>query len=116
MKPAPDFLNILALPFSSARPIEYMKYVPDSAEFRQHTISNGPYKIVKYTPTKEFRLERNPAWDPKTDTLRKAYVDRITVTEGLTARVFNSSSRPEQPRWSGRAPPSQGPPAPHQLE
>ena len=85
VKPAPDFLNILALPFSSARPVEYMKYVPDSAEFRQHTISNGPYKIVKYTPTKEFRLERNPAWDPKTDTLRKAYVDRITVTEGLTA-------------------------------
>lgn len=85
INPAPDFLNILALPFSSARPVEYMKYVPDSAEFRQHTISNGPYKIVKYTPTKEFRLERNPAWDPKTDTLRKAYVDRITVTEGLTA-------------------------------
>jgi ABC-type transport system substrate-binding protein len=85
VKPAPDFLNILALPFSSARPVEYMKYVPDSAEFRQHTISNGPYKIVKYTPTKEFRLERNPAWDPRTDTLRKAHVDRITVTEGLTA-------------------------------
>jgi peptide/nickel transport system substrate-binding protein len=85
INPAPDFLNILALPFSSARPVEYMKYVPDSAEFRQHTISNGPYKIVKYTPTKEFRFERNPAWDPKTDTLRKAYVDRITVTEGLTA-------------------------------
>ncbi len=85
VKPAPDFLNILALPFSSARPVEYMKYVPDGAEFRQHTISNGPYKIVKYTPTKEFQLERNPAWDPKTDTLRKAYVDRITVTEGLTA-------------------------------
>jgi peptide/nickel transport system substrate-binding protein len=84
-KPAPDFLNILALPFSSARPVEYMKYVPDSAQFRQHTISDGPYKIVKYEPTKGFQLERNPAWDPKTDSLRKAYVDRITVTEGLTA-------------------------------
>jgi peptide/nickel transport system substrate-binding protein len=84
-KPAPDFLNILAIPFSSARPVEYMKYVPDSAQFRQHTISDGPYRIVKYTPTKEFRLERNPAWDPKTDKLRKAYVDTITITEGLTA-------------------------------
>jgi peptide/nickel transport system substrate-binding protein len=85
VKPAPDFPNILTLGFCSARPIEYMKYVPDSAQFRQHTISDGPYKIVKYVATKEFQLERNPAWDPKTDPIRKAYVDRITVTEGLTA-------------------------------
>jgi ABC-type transport system substrate-binding protein len=84
VKPAPDFPNILTLGFCSARPIEYMKYVPDSAQFRQHTISDGPYKIVKYVATKEFQLERNPAWDPKTDPVRKAYVDRITVTEGLT--------------------------------
>src|SRR5262245_23024914 len=85
IKPAPDFLNILALPFSSARPVEYMKYVPDSAQFRQHTISDGPYKITKYTPTKEFQLARNPAWNAKTDKIRKAYVDNIKVTEGLTA-------------------------------
>ena len=84
-KPSPDFLNILALPFASPRPVEYMRYVPDSAKFRQHTISNGPYKIAKYVPTREFRLERNPAWDPKTDKIRKAHVDRITITQGLTA-------------------------------
>ena len=83
--PAPDFLNILAMPFCSARPAEYAKYVPDSADFRQHTISDGPYKIVSYTPTRGFQLARNPAWDPKTDHLRKAYVDHITITEGLTA-------------------------------
>ena len=52
---------------------------------RQHTLSDGPYAITKYVPTKEFQLARNPAWDPKTDPLRNAYVDRITVTEGLTA-------------------------------
>jgi len=62
-----------------------MKNVPDSADLRQNTISDGPYKIVKYVATKEFQLQRNPAWDPKTDKLRKAYVDRITITEGLTA-------------------------------
>ena len=108
VKPAPDFLNILALPFSSARPVEYMKYVPDSAEFRQHTISNGPYKIVSYTPTKEFRLERNPAWDPKTDSLRKAYVDRITVTEGLTAESVQQQleAGTAEMEWDA-APPSQ---------
>ena len=81
--PAPDFPNILAMGFSSARPVEYMKYVPDSADFRQHTISNGPYQITKYVPGKEFALDRNPAWDPKTDSLRHAYVDHMKVTEGL---------------------------------
>ena len=85
MAPASDFLNILALPFSSARPVEYMKYVPDSAQFRQHTLSDGPYRITKYVPTKEFDLARNPAWSANTDTIRKAYVDNIKVTEGLTA-------------------------------
>src|SRR5256885_10685913 len=64
--PAPDFPNILAMGFSSARPVEYMKYVPDSAEFRQHTISDGPYQITKYVPGKEFDLDRNPAWRSKT--------------------------------------------------
>ena len=94
-----------------------MKYVPDSAEFRQHTISNGPYKIVKYTPTKEFQLERNPAWDPKTDTLRKAYVDRITVTEGLTADSVQQQleAGTAEMEWDA-TPPSQDLPAPDQLE
>jgi peptide/nickel transport system substrate-binding protein len=83
-KPAPDFLNILAMSFSSARPVEYMKYVPDSAQMRQHTLSNGPYAISKYVPTKSFELVRNPAWNPKTDPLRHAYVDKMSVTQGLT--------------------------------
>jgi len=84
LKPAPDFSNILAMGFSSARPVEYMKYVPDSAEMRQHTISDGPYQIMKYVPGKEFQLDRNPAWSAKTDSLRHAYVDHMKVTEALT--------------------------------
>src|SRR5262245_6349030 len=84
LKPAPDFPNILAMGFSSARPVEYMQYVPDSAQMRQHTLSDGPYQITKYVPGKEFQLDRNPAWDPKTDALRHAYVDHMKVTEGLT--------------------------------
>ena len=59
-----------------------MKYVPDSAEFRQHTISDGPYQITKYVPGKEFQLDRNPAWDQKTDSLRHAYVDHM-LSESL---------------------------------
>jgi ABC-type transport system substrate-binding protein len=83
-QPAPDFPNILAMGFSSARPVEYMQYVPDSAQFRQHTISDGPYAITRYVPGKEFQLDRNAAWDPKTDALRHAYVDHMKVTEALT--------------------------------
>jgi peptide/nickel transport system substrate-binding protein len=85
VSPAPDFPNILAMGFTSARPVEYMKYVPDSAELRQHTISDGPYQITKYVAGKEFQLDRNPAWNAKSDPLRHAYVDHMTVTEGLTA-------------------------------
>lgn len=84
VSPAPDFSNILAMSFSSARPVEYMKYVPDSAQMRQHTLSDGPYMITKYVPTKEFQLARNPAWSPKTDPWRHAYVDAMSVTQGLT--------------------------------
>ena len=63
VNPAPDFNNILAMPFSSARPVEYDQYVPDSAQWRQHTLSDGPYEITKYVATKEFVLKRNPAWN-----------------------------------------------------
>jgi ABC-type transport system substrate-binding protein len=85
LSPAPDFLNILAMGFCSARPVEYMKYLPDSAEMRQHMLSDGPYAITKYVPTKSFTLSRNPAWKASSDPLRKAYVDSIEVTEGLSS-------------------------------
>jgi ABC-type transport system substrate-binding protein len=85
-KPAPDFLNILAMGFSSARPAEYEKYVPDSAQMRQHTISDGPYKITSYVPTRSFTFVRNPAWKQSSDPVRHAYVDGMQVTEGLSAQ------------------------------
>ena len=85
MEPSTDFLNILALPFCSARPIEYMKYIPDSAAFRQHTLSDGPYEITQYIADRSFKLDRNSAWKQSTDTLRHAYVNKIVITEGLTA-------------------------------
>ncbi|MDP9256972.1 MAG: ABC transporter substrate-binding protein [Actinomycetota bacterium] len=85
LSPAPDFLNILAMGFCSARPVEYMKYVPDSAPMRQHMLSDGPYAITKYVPTKSMTLDRNPAWSASSDPLRKAYVDHIEITEGLSS-------------------------------
>ncbi len=84
--PAADFVNIIAVPFATPVPVEYLDFVPDSPEFRQHTISHGPYQITKYVANRELVLERNPVWNPATDPLRKAWVDRIEVIEGVSAQ------------------------------
>jgi peptide/nickel transport system substrate-binding protein len=81
-KPASDFVNILALPFSSAAPVEYLNYLPDDADFRQHTISDGPYAITKYVPGQSYVLDRNPAWEQSSDKLRHQYPDQIQLTLG----------------------------------
>jgi peptide/nickel transport system substrate-binding protein len=84
-QPAYDFLNIMAMPFASARPAEYDSYAPDSAQFRQHTLSDGPYAITSYTAGKKIVLSRNPAWKQSTDPLRHQYVSQIVVNEGTTS-------------------------------
>ena len=84
-QPASDFLSILAMPFASPAPKEYLSYVPDSATFREHTISDGPYQIVKYAANKEIDLDKNPAWDGSSDPLRHQYVDHIKITMGQDA-------------------------------
>jgi ABC-type transport system substrate-binding protein len=82
LRPTSDLANILAMPFASAAPVEYLGYVPDSNAFRQHTLSDGPYQIGTYQPGKEIDLARNSAWQQAGDPLRHQYVDRIQITEG----------------------------------
>ncbi len=83
--PASDFLNMMAMPFTSARPVEYDSYVPNSLELDQHTISDGPYQITSYTPGKSITLNRNPAWKQSTDSIRHDYVSTIVDTLGVTS-------------------------------
>jgi peptide/nickel transport system substrate-binding protein len=83
-QPAADFIYILAMPFNSARPIEYNSYVPDTAAFRQHLMSDGPYELQSYTPGKQVVWVRNPAWKQSTDSVRHAYASKIVVTIGVT--------------------------------
>ncbi|HWB65502.1 MAG TPA: ABC transporter substrate-binding protein [Mycobacteriales bacterium] len=87
IQPASDFNNILALPFASAVPVEYMKYAPNSAALGQHYISDGPYKVDKYVPGKSWTFSRNPAWERSTDPNRPSYVDNIDITTGLTQQA-----------------------------
>jgi len=84
---ASDFLNLVAMPFASPVPVEYLDTLPDSPEFRQRTISNGPYRIARYLQNREVVLERNPVWDPRTDPIRPAYVDGIHVRLGADAQL-----------------------------
>ena len=83
IQPASDFINILALQRVAApQPVEYLDYLADSPELRQNIIENGPYQVTEYVPDQSYVFERNPNWDPDTDDLREAYVDRIEITLG----------------------------------
>jgi peptide/nickel transport system substrate-binding protein len=85
IQPAGDFIYMLAMPFTSARPAEYDKYVPDSLPLRLHTISDGPYQITSYVPNKSLVMQKDPAWKQSTDTARHQYVHEITLTMGVTS-------------------------------
>ncbi len=85
ISPASDFLYMLAMPFTSARPVEYDSYVPNSLELDQHTISDGPYQISSYIPGKSITMVRNPAWKQSTDSLRHDYVTTVVDTLGVTS-------------------------------
>jgi peptide/nickel transport system substrate-binding protein len=82
--PASYFVDMLTLPAFSPAPVEYNAYLPASAELAQHTISDGPYLIQSYKPTKNITYVRNPAWEASSDPVRKAYVDKIVVNETVT--------------------------------
>ena len=93
-QPASDFLNIIAaLGFAYARPVEYDSYLPDSPQFRQHTLSDGPYAISSYTATKQVVFKKNPAWTQLSDPVRHQYVNEIVINEGLTSATALSRSR-----------------------
>ena len=85
ISPASDFLYMLAMPFTSARPVEYDSYVPNSLELDQHTISDGPYQISSYVPGKSLTMVKNPAWKQSNDSLRHNYVTTIVDTFGVTS-------------------------------
>ena len=82
--PASDFIYMLAMPFSSARPLEYDKYVPNSLQLDQHTISDGPYQITSYVPSRSITMMQNPAWKQSTDANRHQYANQVQVTIGVS--------------------------------
>jgi peptide/nickel transport system substrate-binding protein len=78
-QPAGDFLSILALSMFAPVPGEYAAEYAIGVNYDGHVVGSGPYTPDTYIPGKTIVLVRNPNWDPATDPLRKAWVDRIQV-------------------------------------
>jgi peptide/nickel transport system substrate-binding protein len=85
VQPAADFIYMMAMPFTSARPVEYDSYVPNSAQLDQHLMSDGPYAITGNVPGKSLTMSKNPAWNQSSDPIRHQYVNQIQLTIGVSS-------------------------------
>jgi ABC-type transport system substrate-binding protein len=81
-QPASDFPSILTLPFFSPVPREVAARHRPGRDYGQHLVASGPYRLQRYIPGRRIELVRNEHWDPRTDPLRSAWVDRVSVTIG----------------------------------
>jgi peptide/nickel transport system substrate-binding protein len=81
-RPASDFPSLLTLPFFSPVPEEHASAYQPGEEYGRHLIASGPYKLKQYAPGRRIELVRNENWDPRTDPLRSAWVDRVNVDIG----------------------------------
>ncbi|HEX3752261.1 MAG TPA: ABC transporter substrate-binding protein [Streptosporangiaceae bacterium] len=75
------FTGMLTLDAFNPAPVESLNYVPASAAAQQHVYSDGPYEVQSYTPARQITYVRNPDWKASTDPIRKAYVNKIVVSE-----------------------------------
>jgi peptide/nickel transport system substrate-binding protein len=85
-QPAPDFLSIVALPLFAPVPRDYVtkeKLVPGDAQtkntYATSIVGSGPYTLESYAPERRITFIRNESWDPKSDPLRAAWVDKVEV-------------------------------------
>ncbi|MFJ7274479.1 ABC transporter substrate-binding protein [Kitasatospora sp. NPDC098663] len=78
-RPVAEFSDTVTLPTFSPVPQAKEK----GTQYDARPFSSGPYKIETYDRGKQLVLVRNDSWDQATDTVRKAYPDRIVVTQGI---------------------------------
>ncbi|MEA2522280.1 MAG: peptide/nickel transport system substrate-binding protein [Actinomycetota bacterium] len=92
----PDMNYLLAMSATAPMPEEALKYHYKGTEYGQFMVSSGPYEYEgmagfdlssKNPPSgmdigRNYVFVRNPSYDPSTDTLRKAYPDRIEIQVG----------------------------------
>ncbi|MBM7774180.1 peptide/nickel transport system substrate-binding protein [Actinokineospora baliensis] len=92
--PAPDLIDILALPCASPVPIEYDAFLPDSAEARAALRSTGPYRLAGVVDG-VLRFEPNPFWRPESDPVRGRSAELVTVDPGDTAADIDLTAEGE---------------------
>jgi peptide/nickel transport system substrate-binding protein len=80
-----DFNYTVSLPEFAAVP----KAKDTKAKYDNNVVSDGPYKIETYDRGKQLVLTRNKYWDPKTDTVRKAFPDKVVVKMGADPNVID---------------------------
>ncbi|GAA2145758.1 ABC transporter substrate-binding protein [Kitasatospora kazusensis] len=78
-RPVAEFGYTVTLPTFAPVPVAK----ETGANYSNHPFSSGPYKIDSYDRGKRLVLVRNTNWDPGTDTVRKAYPDKIVVDQTL---------------------------------
>jgi peptide/nickel transport system substrate-binding protein len=95
-QPAGDFLSILTQPFFAPVPGEYAASYAVGANYDGHVVGSGPYTLDAYDPGRLVVLVRNPNWDPATDPLRKAWVDRIWIRLGGSVGAIQQAIEREE--------------------
>lgn len=74
--------------FSQTAPVPQAK--DDGAKYVQHMVSSGPYQFSSYEEGRSATLVRNPQWDAKTDPIRKALPDKITIKFKVNAVTIDN--------------------------
>ena len=112
-QPATYFVDMLTMPAFSPAPEEVNKYLPGSLDLAKNNVSDGPYQVESYNPTKQIVFTRNPAWTASSDPVRKAYVDKIvvdeTVSQESTQQQLQTGTDTADMEWDNFPPPSQIP-------
>ena len=84
-KPAGDFNYTVTLTAFSPVP----KAKDTGEKYDDKPVSSGPYKITEYTKGQQLVLDRNPNWDPKQDTYRHDFPDKVVYKFSLDQSVVD---------------------------
>jgi peptide/nickel transport system substrate-binding protein len=61
------------------------------ANYNNHVVATGPYKVTSYVAGKKIQLERNTNYDPATDGTRAAYPDKINFVTNYSADTLDGN-------------------------
>ncbi|WP_022881481.1 ABC transporter substrate-binding protein [Gryllotalpicola ginsengisoli] len=83
----PEFASALTEPVFTPFPDDPDTVTETSVD--QKPVSSGPYEVKSYTQGSSIALVRNPYWKASTDSVRKAYPDKIDFTFGVDAATVD---------------------------